>query len=210
MNKPTVIDLDLKGKTCPLPVVETRKAIMGLDENVAEVIITIVLDNPAACANVTRFVESQGFMVSQEDHADATFSLTITRGFSCDMLASEETGAKIVNSDEKYVVYLNDSNMGQGDERLGRVLMKAFLKTLPELDALPEAIIFVNSAVFLATADSAELKTIRSLADSGCNILVCGTCLDFYDLKEKLAVGQVSNMFEIVTLLSDSYKVVTP
>ncbi|MEA3348751.1 MAG: sulfurtransferase-like selenium metabolism protein YedF, partial [Pseudomonadota bacterium] len=197
-------------KTCPLPVVETRKAIMGLEEGATEVIITVTLDNSAACANVTRFVESQGFSVSQEDHADATFTLTITRGFSCDLPAPVAAKVEAGKRGEKYLLYLNDSCMGRGDEKLGQVLMKAYLKTLAELDSLPETIIFVNRAVFLTISDSVELKTIKSLADSGCNILVCGTCLDFYNLKEQQAVGQVSNMFEIATLLNGSYKVVTP
>ena len=116
-----------------------------------------------------------------------------------------ECGAKATVGE--YVVYLNDQNMGQGDARLGELLMKGFLKTLPELDALPETIIFVNSAVRLLVSGSRELAAVKSLADSGCTILVCGTCLDFYNLKDQLEVGVVSNMFEIASLLTGSKKV---
>jgi len=205
MRNPIIIDLDLKGKTCPLPVVETRKAFLNLDKDADEVIITVLLDNFAASANVTRFAESQGFMVSQESHSDKTFTLTITRGFSCDLQAPDPFHSNLKNS---YLLYIDNCCMGSGDEKLGSILMKAFLKTLPELDNLPETIIFVNSGVFLTTSESAELETIKSMESASSKILVCGTCLDFYHLKEKQAVGQISNMFEIATLLTTSAKVV--
>ena len=207
MNNPTIIDLNLKGKAYPLPVVETRKTFLSLGQDLKEVIITVQLDNQAACANVTRFAESQNFVVSQETHPDETFTLTITRGFSCELPTPARPR---IEPQSTYLVYIDNCCMGSGDEKLGRILMKAFLKTLPELDSLPESIVFVNSGVFLTTCDSPELETIKSLESAGCNILVCGTCLDFYNLKDKLALGQVSNMFEIATLLTDSDKVVAP
>jgi selenium metabolism protein YedF len=86
--------------------------------------------------------------------------------------------------------------------------MKAFLKTLPELESLPKSIIFLNDGVFLTTSDSPEIETIKALETAGCTILVCGTCLDFYNLKDKLEVGQISNMFEIASLMTGSDKVV--
>lgn len=207
MSNPTLIDLDLKGKACPLPVVETRKAFLSLDKNSEEAIITVQLDNQAACANVTRFAESQSFMVSRETHPDGTFTLTITKGFNCELPTPSPAPTE---RQKRYLVYIDNYCMGSGDEKLGRILMKAFLKTLPELESLPESIVFVNSGVFLTTTDSPELNTIKSLEGGGCNILVCGTCLDFYNLKEKQGVGQVSNMFEIATLLRGSDKVVMP
>ncbi len=207
MSNPAIIDLNLKGKACPLPVVETRKALLSLGEDSEEAIITIQLDNPAACANVTRFAESRNFMVTQETHPDETFTLTITKGFIC---ALQPPNPLPTEPQSTYLVYIDNDCMGSGDERLGRILMKAFLKTLPELDSLPGTIIFVNSGVFLTTTDSPELENLKSLKNAGCTILVCGTCLDFYHLQEKLAVGQTSNMFEIATLLTGSTKVVTP
>ena len=207
MSNPTVIDLDLKGKACPLPVVETRKAFLSLNKDSEEVMITVQLDNQAACANVTRFAESQNFMVSQETHPDGTFTLTITRGFSCELPTPDPPRTEPRST---YIVYVDNRCMGCGVEKLGGILMKAFLKTLPELNSLPKTIVFVNNGVFLTTTDSPELETIKSLETAGCTILVCGTCLDFYHLKERLTVGQVSNMFEIATLLTGPDKVVTP
>ncbi len=207
MSEPTIIDLDLKGKACPLPVVETRKAFLSLDKNSDEAIIKVHLDNQAACTNVCRFAESQNFIVSQETHPDKTFTLTISKGFSCELPPPTPLKPDLQNS---FLLYIDRCDMGSGDEKLGRILMKAFLKTLPELEKLPATIIFVNSGVFLTTHDSDELETIKNLENAGSSILVCGTCLDFYNLKEKQAVGQVSNMFEIATLLTTSNKVVRP
>ncbi len=205
MSNPAVINLDLKGKACPLPVVETRKTFLSLDKESDEVIITVQLDNQAACVNVTRFAESQGFMVSQETHPDETFTLTITRGFSCELQPPKPPRSDRQNS---YLLYIDNCCMGSGDDKLGHILMKAFLKTLAELESPPETIVFVNSGVFLATTESDELETIKSLESVGSTILVCGTCLDFYHLQEKQSAGQVSNMFEIASLLTASDKVV--
>ncbi|RLB70215.1 MAG: sulfurtransferase-like selenium metabolism protein YedF [Deltaproteobacteria bacterium] len=199
-----VIDLDLRGQACPGPVIETRKALSGLKE---DVILTVKLDNQAACSNVTRFAKSQGFTVAETSADDDTFTLTITRGFSCDLPLPESQPHSVPISGN-YIIYIDKPTMGSGDDKLGRVLMKAFLKTLPELENLPTKIIFLNQGVFLTATNSPELTTIQTLATAGCTVLVCGTCLDFYNLKDQLGVGQVSNMFEIATLLTGPKKVV--
>ena len=208
MSELKVIDLDLKGKACPEPVIETRKVLSGLNQESKEVIITIQLDNRAACENVTRFAESQGFRVTREVSDDEIFTLTITRGFNCELPTLNRPESENAAAENSYLVYIDSAKMGCGDEKLGRILMKAFLKTLPELESLPQTIIFLNDGVFLTTSDSPELETLKNLEAAGCNILVCGTCLDFYNLKDKLEIGQVSNMFEIASLLTGPDKVV--
>ena len=111
---------------------------------------------------------------------------------------------------DSYLLYLDRETMGEGDPKLGRLLLKAFLKTLPEIGEPPTKIVLVNRGVFLATADSAVREALKRLEESNCDILACGTCLDFYNLKEKLAVGRVSNMFEIAGLLCGPARVVRP
>ncbi|MCD6292398.1 MAG: sulfurtransferase-like selenium metabolism protein YedF [Deltaproteobacteria bacterium] len=208
MRDLTVIELDLRGKACPGPVIATKKALSSIDQETKEVILTVQLDNQAACANVTRFAESQNFMVAQEADAAGLFTLTITRGFSCELPPLKQPALPDQQTPGRYLVYIDSSKMGSGDERLGGILMKAFLKTLPELENLPTSIIFLNDGVFLATSDSPEIESIKALENTGCSIWVCGTCLDFYNLKDKLAVGQISNMFEIATLITGPEKVV--
>lgn len=209
MDKPIIIDLDLKGKTCPLPVVETRRAMQSVPAAADEVIITAEVDNSAAAANVSRFAESQSFTANREELDGGIFRITLTRGYSCDLPAPEST-SPADGLKSRYNLYLDGPCMARGDEKLGRILMKAFLKTLPELDGLPDSIICVNQGVFLALDDSPELDSLKSLAGAGCKVLVCGTCLDFYGIKDKLAVGQVSNMFEIAGLLCGPERVVKP
>ncbi len=199
-----VIDLDLCGQACPGPVIETRKALSGLK---ADMMLTVKLDNQAAGSNVTRFAEREGFTVRKTSADANTFTLTITNESSCNLPVSEPQPAPAAISGD-YIIYIDKPTMGSGDEKLGRILMKAFLKTLPELTNLPTDIIFLNQGVFLTTTDSPELATMKTLAAAGCSILVCGTCLDFYNLKDKLGVGQVSNMFEIASFLTGPKKVV--
>ena len=96
------------------------------------------------------------------------------------------------------VVYINSDLLGVGDEALGSFLMKAFLKTLLDLEKMPDRLILINSGVRLASEDSKVLDTLRMLSEKGVEIVSCGTCLDFYKLREKMSVGKISNMFDII------------
>jgi selenium metabolism protein YedF len=202
------IKLDMRGKACPQPVIETKKALDQLEEG----IITILLDAEPSAVNVIRFAGSQGCIVNRDDDDSGTIHLEIAKGFSRSIpspQAGEET-ASPVTGHKKLVIYINDLYMGKGDEKLGKILMKAFLKTLLELTVKPKQLIFVNSGVYLTTSGSEEVETIRTLEQEGSEIFSCGTCLDFYHLKDQLEVGQVSNMFEIASLLLEADRVVVP
>ncbi len=202
------IKLDMRGKACPQPVIETKKALDQLEEG----IITVVLDAEPSAVNVSRFASSQGCIVNRDDDDSGTIHLEIAKGFSCGIpspQASEETASPAARH-KKLVIYINDLYMGKGDEKLGKILMKAFLKTLLEFSIRPRQLIFVNSGVYLTTSGSEEIETIRTLEQEGSNIFSCGTCLDFYHLKDMLEVGQMSNMFEITSLLLEADRVVVP
>ena len=199
------INLDLRGLVCPGPVIKTRKALSDLNK---KVILSIKLDNQAACSNVSRFAESQGCTVTETNGNNDTFTLTITRSLTNSFAPADKLCPQPETITGNYAVYIDKATMGSGDQKLGRILMKAFLKTLPELANLPRNIIFLNQGVFLTANDSPELATIKSLAAAGSAILVCGTCLDFYNLKDSLGVGRVSNMFEIASILTGPDKVI--
>ena len=100
--------------------------------------------------------------------------------------------------------------MGQGDDELGRILMKAFLNTLKSADPPPAEIIFVNNGVHLTTAGSEEVETLRELAGMGVEIVSCGTCLDFFGKLGQVEVGTVGNMFDIVERLNRASKIIVP
>ncbi len=219
MKNRSDLELDLTKMACPRPVVETRRALQNLGDN-PQAVLKLLVDNPAAAANVTRFAESQGFRVEKKEQENGTFLLRLDRGRPATDNEREEAGKATADQAGNNpattspartgLVYLNSDEMGRGEGKLGRLLIKAFLQTLPELENPPAAIILVNRGVFLATRKAAEHTSLRALAETGCEILVCGTCLDFYNLQDELAVGRVSNMFEIASRLAGPGPVIRP
>ena len=108
------------------------------------------------------------------------------------------------------VVYINSNRMGEGEDELGKVLMRAFLKNVLEVEPKPEKIMFVNSGVFLNTIEEEYFGIIEDLEKSGIEILSCGTCLDYYNLKDKLKYGSVTNMNATVSAFMNTDKVISP
>jgi selenium metabolism protein YedF len=88
--------------------------------------------------------------------------------------------------------------------------MKAFLKTLLDLEKRPDRLILINSGVQLASEDSKALEALRVLSEKGVEIVSCGTCIDFYGLKDKIKVGTISNMYDIVQSLLEADRVIRP
>lgn len=193
--------IDARGLACPQPVINTKKALEAIEEGM----LTVIVDNVAARDNVRRFAESQGCTVTV-DEKKGDYHLDIAKGFACEIESrSEET-----RENDNIVVYINSNTMGAGDDELGRILMEAFLKTMVIADPQPRKLIFVNSGVKLATEGSDVLQHIKEMERKGVEVLACGTCLDFYGLKEKLRVGVISNMYDIIESLMEAGKVIHP
>jgi selenium metabolism protein YedF len=204
--------LNCKGLACPQPVLETKKA---LEELPAGAVLTVVVDNAAAKENVTLFAANAGHLV-QAAEGNGEYVLTITKGGKEAAPPGEakepggrgqkERGAGLQGK----TVFLVTSNiLGQGSPDLGQTLMKSFFTAVAEQEPPPKALIFLNTGVFLTARDSGVLGHLQKIAGKGAALLSCGTCLDYYKLKEKLAVGRVSNMYEILELVSSAEKVVT-
>lgn len=189
--------IDCKGLACPQPVLNTKKAF---EEGHEELIV--IVDNIAARDNVERFAKSQGATVNIEKK-DNYFYLYIQKKGSCEI---PEASIK----PEKVVIYINSNFLGVGDETLGNILMRSFLKTILDLDPKPSKLIFINSGVRLTTEGSDVLDTLKLLSEKGVEILSCGTCLDFYGLKEKLSVGVISNMYDIAKSLIEADRLIRP
>ncbi|MBW2062318.1 MAG: sulfurtransferase-like selenium metabolism protein YedF [Deltaproteobacteria bacterium] len=202
-------ELDCRGLACPQPVLNTKQAL----EETESGRIRVIVDNEAARDNVTRFCASQGCEVEiTEEGAD--FILTVTKDGPCSSpepeAACEIPSSRPAPEKMRLVVKISDQIMGKGPEPLGRMLMKAFIKTLSDATLKPQAAVFYNSGIHLAVEGSEYLEDIKALKNSGMEILVCGTCLDFFGLKEKLVVGRVSNMFEIIEILAGADRIVSP
>lgn len=191
-------EIDCRGMSCPQPVITVKQALEEMKEDG----LTLIVDNSSSCENVKRFALGQRCSVEVESR-ERDFYISIQKGRPI-----EE--AKIHPKEEKVVVYINSHLLGVGDEALGRFLMKNFLKTLLELKVKPDRVILINSGVQLAAKESEALEMLTKLSESGTEILSCGTCLDFYGLKEKMKVGRVSNMVEIAQSLLNDSRVVRP
>lgn len=194
--------VDCRGMACPQPVIETKKA---LEEGRGKAIITIV-DNETARENVLRFARNAGYAVNIEEK-EGLFHLNITPAEEA--LVKESKAEKVENKAEDGVIYfITASTIGQGSPDLGEVLMKSLMTTLAEQHP-PKALLFMNTGVFLTVDGSPVLEELWKMSKAGTEILACGSCLNYYKLKEKLAVGVVSNMYEINSRLSGPHKVIT-
>jgi selenium metabolism protein YedF len=157
----------------------------------------VIVDRSEASENVQRFAQSQGCQVKVTEK-DGVFHLDVTKG-QPEQAETKKTGD---------AVFITSDCLGTGDERLGEILMKAFLNTLWDTEPKPGKMIFINSGVRLTTEGSEVLDTLRLLEKDGVQIFSCGTCLEYYKLKDDLRVGQVTNMYEIVHSLMDARKVI--
>ncbi len=183
-------EIDCRGLPCPQPVINTKNA---LDELAQGEQLLVLVDNEAALNNVTRFVNAQGHKFQVEEEA-SVWKIYITKS------GSHKAPDVISCTTEEIpvVIVLSSRGMGSGNETLANVLLRAFLKTLKETSKKPAAIICYNQGVLLAIEDSEFVQDLKDLEKEGVKILVCGTCLDYYRVKDKLAVGQVSNMYDIL------------
>ena len=185
--------VDARGLACPAPVVRTRDALRGGAER-----IEVLVDNPAARDNVCRFAASQGCAAHATEEG-GIFRIAISKTGDAPAEAASTRGGMHV------VVVLSGDIMGRGDRELGEILVKAFLNTLAENEPPPWRVVLFNSGVKLALEGTDTARALRNLERLGVEVLVCGTCLDFFGMKERLAAGAVSNMYDIIaTMLSAS------
>jgi selenium metabolism protein YedF len=200
MNEMT---LDVRGKPCPEPVMEAREALLDPDVSV----LSVLVDDPAAIENLTRMAQSLGCMIRQESPRQGETMLIITKlGSEGSREAKTRNELPRVSQPPKtarrVVALISAAVIGNGDEELGRVLMRSFIKTLKQAESRPATVIFLHRGVQLTSEGSELLDDLRELGQAGVELLSCGTCLDYYHLKEKLKVGMISNMFEIVSRLT--------
>lgn len=190
--------VDARGMACPLPVVNAKKAT---EEMTSGGTLTILVDNEIAVQNLTKFGSGKGFSVTSQKNGENDFSVVFQiASCSCE-IDSDKHG---------FIVVLSADTMGGGDPQLGKLLMKSFIFALTKQDQLPETILCYNSGASLTCQDSDVLEDLKQLEAAGVRILTCGTCLDFYHLKEKLKVGTVTNMYEIVEIMERAESIVRP
>ena len=193
---------------CPLPVVNAKKAAEAMNPGD---VLTVLVDNEIAVQNVTRFAEHKGFAVTADKKGEQEYAVIMTVSGAAPEAAGEEAPACNPDARRKgMVVVLSANVMGTGDAKLGTSLMKAFVFALTKQDQLPETILCYNSGASLTCEGADTLEDLKLLESEGVTILTCGTCLDFYGLKEKLAVGGVTNMYDIVERMEKAAQIIKP
>jgi selenium metabolism protein YedF len=194
--------LDCRGLACPNPVLKAKELV----EHVQPELFEIIVDNEAARQNVMRFLESRHFDVSVEQEGSDFHVLGKSSGKFPETVpgVAEDAAADT----KKIMVMAATDRMGRGDEELGAKLMVNFLKTLKEMGKELWRLVFVNNGVKLTIDGSAALPALKELEESDVTILVCGTCLDHFNLLERKQVGETTNMLDIVTAMQIADKVI--
>ena len=199
------------GKTCPIPLIETKKAIKALTSPDT---VEVMVDNNMAVKNITRFATDSGYKITTDKISDKEFKLTIevkeiklekeqNMGEECCTCnATDNTG--------NIVIAIGSEKMGCGDEKLGKNLMKAFIYSVSQAEVRPKTMLFFNGGAHLTCEGSLSLEDLNNLKELGVDIKTCGTCLDFYGLKDKLKVGDVTNMYDIVSTMEQASLVIRP
>lgn len=201
-----IVKVNAIGDNCPIPVVKAKKAIDALTE---AAIVEVSVDNEIAVQNVTKMASQKNLESTYEKVAENHYVITV----KCGEITKEEVKEEVVctvEKQEKMVVVLSSDKMGEGNEELGRVLIKGFIYALTQLDKLPKAILLYNGGVKLSSEGSDSLEDLKMLEEKGVEILSCGTCLNFYNLQDKLKVGKVTNMYSIVEEMSGATNIVRP
>ncbi len=207
--------VDGRKLACPKPVLLTKEAISDEANNQIEVIV----DNKAALENVKRFLTSFGFEVEKVTthtiNNNSEFRILAKRVKSTQEKKDSEFDVNDypcpipTPSSKGKTIFCKSEYLGIGDDKLGALLMKAFIYTLNEVDNQPARLLFMNSGVKLCIEGAITLENLQKLEEKGVDILVCGTCLDFFGISEKLKVGKISNMYDIAGGLTDNSSVLT-
>ena len=199
--------IDCRGMACPLPVINTKKAVEELH---ASDVLIVLVDNEIAVQNLQRFASHKNFPVTSQKRAEKEFAVVITISGEATPAEPEEIACTADTRKKGMLVVLSGNTMGTGDAKLGTSLMKAFVFALTKQDHLPDTILCYNTGAYLTCEGADTLEDLKLLESEGVNILTCGTCLDFYGLKEKLAVGSVTNMYDIVERMESAAQIIKP
>lgn len=199
--------LDAFGLQCPKPLMMAKAR---LDEGVEE--IAVKVDNETAVKNLSRLAERTGrtYMVDAIDGGWLVSFGKVQEGAVTAAQSNTVSASSCSSSGCGYAVFVGKDFVGDGSIELGQSLMKMALYTLAESGDAPVSLLFMNSGVKLvAPGEEQVVESVKKLIEQGTEVLVCGTCLDYYGLKEQLSVGEVSNMYDILGRMREAAKVIT-
>ncbi len=200
------------GEACPIPVVKAKKEIEAQTE---AAVVDVQVDNDAAVENLKRMASSKGLTseVKTEVNGSYTVSITVPAGQGTGSESEEEVVCVLpdrTTHEANTVVAITSEFVGTGDDKLGAILMKSFLFALRQQDVLPKTILFYNGGAKVSAGDSEAIEDLKALEEAGVEIFTCGTCLDFYGIKDQLKVGGVTNMYDIIERQMKASHVIRP
>ncbi|MDT2613549.1 sulfurtransferase-like selenium metabolism protein YedF [Enterococcus dongliensis] len=193
--------IDALGKACPLPVIETKKALREYK------VVQTVVDNEIATQNLKKMAEQLGYLYQMNQDAPSHYTVVISKG-NTELTTEAPQVAEPVEAVDDYIVVVDTNVMGRGSDELGKNLLKGFIYSVAEQDVLPKKIIFYNGGVHSVAEGSDSLEDLKNMAEQGVEIYACGACLNFYELTA--AVGEVTNMYRIVEMMRQAPKIVKP
>lgn len=165
-----------------------------LDKMGKGIVVTIV-DNEVAVGNVSKLANSLGYEFEVDKKKEDEYHITIVKG---EAEKEEEEAKEVKKADlDNLVIVISSNTMGKGSEELGKILIKSFMYTLTETRPYPKTMLFYNSGVYLTCEGSEVVEDLKKLEAEGVEIISCGTCLDYFNIKDKIQVGEISNMYTI-------------
>ncbi len=201
--------IDARGMQCPLPVIEAKKAIEKIPK---EEVIEITVDNEIAVQNLTKLAVQKhihhSVMTLDEKQFIVVFTLNTDNETSSKNVEDDNISSE--NIQKGTVLVLSSNKMGDGDEELGKQLMKGFIYAQTQLEQLPESIVLYNGGAKLSVEGSDSLEDLKHLEKKGVEIVTCGLCLNYYNLTDKLQVGTITNMYAISEKLAMANKIIKP
>ncbi|MBN1548769.1 MAG: sulfurtransferase-like selenium metabolism protein YedF [Syntrophaceae bacterium] len=206
MNDVEVIDC--RGLACPQPVILAKKAV-GQHRRVE-----VIVDDTVALENIRRMAKTLGCKIQTEEKGKGVFHILLAmadqdRGLQqteCPVASASGPG----RTKGLLVVVFTENRMGRGNQELGYVLIKAFIHTLSEQEEVPDTIIFYNTGVLLTVRNGEVVDDLKKLEAAGTEILVCGTCTNYFDIAKDVGVGVISNMYDIANAMCQADRLVMP
>ena len=203
-----MITIDVLGKPCPIPVIETKKTLA--EDDVDSVLVKV--DNIIAVQNLEKMANGYGYSFTYNENIKGIFEIMIRKNgklpSEVKTVISETKTAQNDTDSSGLAVVISRDTMGEGAEELGKILIKGFIYSLTELSVPPKYVIFLNSGARLTSDGANTIEDIKKLEQNGTEILTCGTCVNYYALQNKLAVGVITDMYGITEKMSCAGKII--
>ena len=197
------IEVDARGQLCPKPVIMTKKELDKLDEGT----ITTIVDNEVAKDNISKLATGMGLEFTVDKTKDDEYYIHINKWIMEKI--TEEVLTSEVDHIKDLTIVFNSDKMGEGSEELGKILIKGLIYTIKETTPWPSTLVFYNGGVNLTCEGSEVLDDLKVMEAAGVEVLSCGLCLDYYGIKDRLSVGEITNMYNIYEKMRNSNNTIT-